>query len=267
MNIRAFKQIQILTTAFFLVLSCTSRVLKTPIDSGTEIPMSLEFLLPNTHECSNVIERVGYTLCYSAKYKHAKWVAWILTKDKVLSKETKRKNTFRQDPDIINGPTLADYRGSGYDRGHFAPAGDMHWSELAMAQSFYLTNISPQTPAFNRGIWSRLENQGRKWTVSIDTIIIIAGGILHDSLPTIGVNKIPIPEEFYKIFLKRVSGKFVAIGFIIPNEGSKNHLKKYAVTVDSVQIRTGIDFFHQLPTDLQKKFENSLNYLEWFGHE
>ena len=95
-------------------------------------------------------------------------VSYKLTKAEVQNQVTKRKDNFRLDPVIKTGSAiLADYKGSGYDRGHLAPAGDMAWSKKAMSESFFLTNMSPQVPGVHRGMWRILEEQIRTCIISI----------------------------------------------------------------------------------------------------
>ena len=96
-----------------------------------------------------IVKRVGYALGYSEKYEQPLWVSYKLTKNETQSKVAKRTNRFKSDPKVTTkSASLKDYRKSGYDRGHLAPAGDMAWSKQAMNESFYLSNMSPQLPRF-----------------------------------------------------------------------------------------------------------------------
>ncbi|MDD3155024.1 MAG: DNA/RNA non-specific endonuclease, partial [Victivallaceae bacterium] len=98
-----------------------------------------------------IIDREGYALGYIELHEQPAWVIYKLTAEEVQNKVAKRSNQFKPDPEIPTGSAaLADYRKSGYDRGHLAPAADMAWSAKAMSDSFYLSNMSPQVPAFNR---------------------------------------------------------------------------------------------------------------------
>ena len=106
-----------------------------------------------------------YTLCYRESYEQAEWSAYCL-RAFMLQKNAKRTNDFRPDPEILGGSaTLADYKRSGYDRGHLTPAGDMVFSREAMSETFYMSNMCPQAAAFNRGIWKDLEDQVREWGI------------------------------------------------------------------------------------------------------
>jgi len=113
-----------------------------------------------------IVEHSAYSLGYNEDHDQATWVAYTLTGAQATSKLYERTDIFRDDPAVVTGSaTLADYKGSGYDRGHLAPARDMTWSRTAMSESFYMSNMSPQIPGFNRGIWKQLESQVRQYAV------------------------------------------------------------------------------------------------------
>jgi len=218
-------------------------------------------LLPTstTHE---IIKHTYYTLSFSKKDEQAEWVAYLLTRS-MLTGQSERGNNFRPDPDVPNGSAqLSDYRKSGYDRGHLCPAGDMTFSDMAMSETFYLSNMSPQVPAFNRGIWKNLESLVREWAEEDDSIYIVTGGILSESKGTIGIDKVTVPSRFYKVIYD-LTGEKKMIAFILPNEKGMKPLKDYVVTVDSVQKVTGIDFFHCLPDSIQNRLKSTSDISKW----
>lgn len=211
----------------------------------------LEIAYANT---SAIVRHAAFTLEYDEHYEQAKWVAYMLTRQNAAGKNA-RTNNFRVDPTVKTGSaTPADYRGSGYDRGHLAPAADFKWSGRAMSETFFMSNMSPQKPSFNRDIWSRLEAQVRRWATEKDTLYIVTGGILKGSLPTIGGN-VAVPEFYFKVILLHRPPIEEAIGFILPNAGSKKHVMDFAVSVDSVESATGIDFFPALPDTIEARVE------------
>ncbi|MBP1631171.1 MAG: non-specific endonuclease, partial [Bacteroidetes bacterium] len=132
-----------------------------------------------------------------------------------------------------------------------------------MEESFYYSNMSPQKPSFNRGIWKQLEELIRDWAVQNKEIYIVTGGVLNDSLSSIGKNKVSVPKYFYKVILDYSEPSIKGIGFIMLNESSKEQLQRYAVTIDSVESFTGIDFFYQLPNDQEKVIESTLSIKSW----
>jgi len=123
----------------------------------------------------------------------------------------------------------------------------MGWSAIAMKESFYYSDMSPQQPTFNRGIWKKLEELSRDWAIENDSICIVTGPVLTNALTTIGPNKVSVPKYYYKIILDCSPPEFNGIAFIIPNDASGLPLKNYAVSINSVEIITGINFFPLLP--------------------
>lgn len=221
----------------------------------------LELPKPNPH--SQIIHHKGYTLSYNSTYNVADWVAYELTAEETIP-VVKRENHFVPDPLLKSGSASNnDYKGSGYDRGHLAPSADMCYSYETMEESFYLSNITPQVPSFNRGIWNKLEDQVRQWAIDDKAVYVVTGTILVKELPTIGYDRITVPEYFYKVILDCAGPGIKGIGFIIPNQGSQEALQHYAVTIDSVEKVTSIDFFYQLPEDQHRIIEKTVDLSKW----
>lgn len=217
---------------------------------------------PQLQPQDTVIKHTGFSLVYSEPHEQAKWVAYFLTAE-MTRPVVKRSNNFRVDPKISTGSAEhADYRGSGFDRGHLAPAGDMGWSEASMSDSFYYSNMSPQRPSHNRGVWKRLEDLVRSWAVAYDSLYVVTGPILKEGLPTIGPNEVAIPEDYYKAIL-RASPEWEGIAFVVPNEGSRAPLQNFARTIDSLEQLSGINFFHLLPDSLEMSVEQRLCTTCW----
>jgi len=219
--------------------------------------------IPKTNPQDIIIDHTGYSLLYNEKHEQANWVAYQLTKEETV-KIVERTDKFLPDPLVkTKSANDKDYSGSSYDRGHLAPASDMGWSSTTMAESFYYSNMSPQDPSFNRGIWKRLEELVRTWAIEIDTIYVVTGPVLTTELTSIGSNKVSVPKYFYKVILDYSEPNIKGIGFIISNSGSSDPLQYYAVTIDSVQKFTGIDFFPLLPDDQEKLIESNLTINDW----
>jgi endonuclease G len=132
-----------------------------------------------------------------------------------------------------------------------------------MAESFYYSNMSPQTPSFNRGVWKRLEELARTWAIENNSIYIVTGPVLTTGLNTIGTNKVSVPNYFYKVILDYSEPSIKGIGFIIPNTGSSEPLQKFAVSIDSVEKFTGIDFFPLLADEQEDLIEKTLCIKCW----
>ena len=219
--------------------------------------------LPAIGREDHVIHHLGYSLLYNEQHENPKWIAYELTASETL-RAYERTNKFLEDPFVSSGTADDfDYKGSGFDRGHLAPAADMGWSEVTMKESFYYSNMSPQLPGFNRGIWKKLEEQVRDWAQDYESIYVVTGPVLKDGLPVIGHNKVSVPEYFYKVILDYTLPDIKAIGFILANESSNEPLNHFAVSVDSVERFTGINFFHQLPDNQEIELEKKLCLPCW----
>ena len=203
--------------------------------------------LPDTVGCGcQVVRHAGYTLAYDECHEQARWVAYVLTRER-LKGDVPRKGNDRFFPDTTvatGSATDHDYGGSGYTRGHLAPAAEMKWSVTAMRESFLMSNISPQKEEFNNGIWKRAEELVRSWAVEFDSLYIVTGPVLDYDLPQFtgrDGNVISIPRQFYKVVYDPV--RHAAIALLIEHRDSKKPLAAFAVTVDEVERATGIDFF------------------------
>lgn len=230
-----------------------------PSTNGSD---NLAFGVPGPSD--TIIDREGYALGYIEYHEQASWVIYHMTYDEATTKATSRNDIFREDPEILSGSaTLADYRGSGYDRGHLAPAADMSFSIKTMDESFYMSNMSPQKGEFNRGIWKDLEALVRSFAISEKDIFVVTGPILPKTKTiTIGQNKVTVPDAYYKVVYDRTSPEKM-IGFILPNAGSSKRLQDFAVTVDVVEQATGLDFFNLLPQPQQEQLESSIDFNAW----
>ncbi len=201
-----------------------------------------------------------FTLSYNATHKQADWVYYRpcigQDEDKV-----KRTNNFREDKLVSSGSAKpSDYVKSGYDRGHLCPAGDMTLSAEAMSETFYMSNMSPQVPGFNRGIWKSLEEQVRKWGKE-EEIYVVTGPVFKDDKGKIGVSGVTVPGYYYKVVYS--PGREQMIAFVLPNEKSDRQFTDHVVSVDSVERLTGIDFFVQLPDTLENRLEAKSDYARW----
>jgi len=219
--------------------------------------------IPSVSPDEKVIRHTGYSLIFNGTYKEANWVAYELTKEET-TKLYERNNKFVTDPMVKTGTaTDKDYAGSGYDKGHLAPAADMEWSATAMDESFYYSNMSPQVPGFNRGIWKKLEELVRSWAIEYNSVYIVTGPVLTKGLPSIGPDNVAVPRYFYKVILNYTETDMKGIGFIIPNASSGELLQKFSVTIDSVEKFTGIDFFPLLPDIEEKAIESTVDINSW----
>ena len=223
---------------------------------GLEVPARRNGDTPVPHE--------GYTLGYRSDAGQAAWAAYVLTRQEVAAANVPRSNNFRPDPAVPGGTAdNRDYEGSGYDRGHLAPAEDMSYSPASMSQSFFYSNMSPQVPAFNRGVWRRLEELVRFWATTYDSVYVVSGPVLEPGLPVIGPHHVAVPHYYYKAILRYGSHGSEGIGFLLRNEPSAATLRSFAVPIDSVEKVTGLDFFPQLPDEQEVQIERTADLKEW----
>ena len=167
-----------------------------PIPS-TEGSDNLAFGVPGPADC--IIDREGYALGYSEYHEQARWVIYHMTKAEATTKAASREDNFRPDPEIPTGSaTLADYKNSGKDRGHMAPAADMSFSPKTLDESFFMSNMSPQEPDCNRGVWKDLEAQVRSFAITEGDVYVVTGPILPKTKTiTIGPNEVTVPSAYY----------------------------------------------------------------------
>ena len=211
-----------------------------------------------------VIVHKGYTVSYNADWKIPNWVAYELTDVEVAGEEPRAKK-FVPDPMVpkYESATTDDYKNSGWDRGHMAPAADMKWDLQAMKESFYLSNVCPQNHNLNGGVWKDLEEQVRDLAAQKGSIYVVCGPIVNADYQTIGANNVVIPSAFFKVLLQEENGKIYTIGFVYENVAGRRPMSTYAMTVDEVEELTGIDFFPSLPDKIEKRVEAEVDFTKW----
>ena len=192
----------------------------------------------------------------------ANCAAYELTRNE-LGGTAERINEFSQDLGVKGCPSPADYAGSGMDRGHLVPAGDMKWSEQAMRQSFMLTNVAPMHKALNEGGWAKLEEKVREWAARDSTLLVFTGPVVNEDDTTLAGGRVTVPSAYYKVIMAPCVRPRRVIAFIYPNGHSGGRLSQYAVSVDEVERRTGLDFFPTLPDEEQQWMERSINLEAW----
>ena len=235
-----------------------------------------------------LIHRIAYELSYNTETRQPNWVAWRLTSEHTDGPFPRKGVPYYDESgkaigissfseDVIRGDYIVDLdvpsprqehvdwkeHPTGIDHGHMCPAADCKWDKGAMNQSFLLTNMCPQNHDLNGGDWDKLENKCRTWAKHYGEIYIVAGPIFkNEERRLFGINKIPIPDAFFKVILC-TSGNPKALGFIFPNNGTQHKLEDYVLPVDDVESITGIDFFPALPDDIESEVEAYANIDDW----
>ncbi len=218
---------------------------------------------PQSSKNLETISHSTISIGYDEDHEVPQWVGYILRREH-LQDCFDRTNNFRLDPSVSTGSALPeDYRGSGYDRGHIAPAGDMKFSDIAMKESFLMSNITPQSPTMNRGRWATLETLIRSWAKEGSETFIVSGPVLREGLKRIGQTGVSVPDDHYKVILRNIRGKLSAIGFLMSQNPTHPKLEAYALSVDQIEDVTGLDFLSHLSEAEQDRLEKKINWQDW----
>lgn len=242
----------------FLGVTATHGVVITERLGGLEIPSYIK-----NHQ---VVLKLGYVISYNLDYVQPDWVAYVLTKDEVQTESVGRSDKFYEETDVIPGSAiLSDYKKSGYDRGHLLSSANRVFSEDYNQSTFSLLNMSPQLHRFNAGLFLKAEKAEREVAVEYEIAFIVSGPIFSDDMATIGTSAIAVPEEFYKVFLiQDEEDVWHAIGLILPQEyEDSRNLAVYAVSVDTVEEITGIDFYPSLEDEIELVVEAECDLVYW----
>lgn len=225
---------------------------------------------------TELIIRQGYVLEHSSMDKIPLWVCESVSAEQ-LTGHLERTNQFKADPDLL-GPKAypKDYAGSGYDRGHQAPAGNQTLDPELKDQTFYMSNMAPQRPSLNRGIWEILESKTRAWVFHYGHAYEWTGPVRcvskessavdtarHCQRQTIGERKVAVPLYFYKIILVQDQSTWKAIAFLLPNTDFKRpyHLESYIASIERIETLTGIEFMPRMSIPERRKLVTQVDAM------
>lgn len=212
----------------------------------------------NQYLCRN-----GYAVNYNYSTKVAYFVTESIVGQQLATRSAARKDDFREDPEIPAQyrVTLKDYVGTGLDRGHMAPAADFVYSAQLMSESFLLSNMMPQAPGNNRGIWKYTEEMTRYWAQKYGQVYVITGTVFDANSPVFG-NNVRVPTYVYKIVIDPQQAR--AIAFLFPNQKlDPKQIANYIVSVAELEQYTGINFSPALPPQMQSMEQTRANLAEW----
>jgi endonuclease G len=281
------------TCAFFLIftlflMGCNDDEPKIPTcPSGEE---GTHILLGNPSDATNdinnpnnyLIQLPEFALSYNRDKGIPNWVSWHL--DNSWLGFAERQDDFRGYPELPadwNAVTKSDYTNSGFDRGHNCPSADRTCSEIGNSATFYMINIMPQAPNNNRGIWSGMESFARDLVLTGKEVYVIMGnyGIggegNNGTADYIDDGKIAVPASIWKILLilpegnndkLRIYDDTRIIAVDIPNTNNISpgmDWHDYMTNVDSIEIRSGYEFFDELPFSLQNALESKVDQGPW----
>jgi endonuclease G, mitochondrial len=238
----------------------------------------VEFGIPELKEGEELICHSAFCLVYDEEHEMAKWTAHIISRE-IINGAVSRTNDFRIDSLIKTGSaeevdyfltTEKDdgslkYDGFGYDRGHLAPSADFRWSPVALSESYFYSNMSPQLPEFNRELWADIESFMREYVYNNPgkDLFIVTAPVLRDDLPkqTRSKNNVSIPEYHYKIGVDMQSKKGIA--FIVSQKNTGYPIESYVVSIDSIEKITGINYFPTLSAEDEKLIESNSDISQW----
>jgi len=216
----------------------------------------------------------GHVLSYNGSRKVPNWVSWELNTSYLGTSD--RQDDFRPDdtfPASEPQASLADYSGSGYDRGHMCPSADRTLTVAANQQTFYLTNMVPQSAHNNRGPWARLESDLRDIALTGKELFIVSGGTFSASSNTIG-SGVVVPDQTFKVIVvldavnqgaSAVTASTRVIGVMMPNEDAQISQSAdwhtFRVSVDAIEAATGDDFLSDVDPAVQAVVEARVDNL------
>nr|XP_034340291.1 nuclease EXOG, mitochondrial [Arvicanthis niloticus] len=206
----------------------------------------------------------NHALSYDQAKRVPRWVLEHISKDKIVGDADRKHCKFKPDPTVPSAFSALneDYIGSGWSRGHMAPAGNNKFSSEAMAETFYLSNIVPQNFDNNSGYWNRIEMYCRELTERFEDVWIVSGpltlpharndGTKRVSYQVIGEDNVAVPSHLYKVILARRSPEStepLALGaFVVPNKaiGFQSQLTEFQVSLHDLEKMSGLVFFPRL---------------------
>jgi endonuclease G len=197
-----------------------------------------------TQRTAQPICREAYLVAYDAPAKIPVYVAYTLLPQNALGCWP-RTNAFVADKSVVGGAKPDDYAGTGYDKGHAAPDGDLSWSEIVEYESFLMTNMYPQHGSLNRGIWKLLETSVRGWAVQYkQPFTIYVGAFYGPNNETIGAGKVVVPHGYYKIVINQATGEVAGWAFphTKPYVNLGNDLTKFRLPISQIQTNAGVQY-------------------------
>lgn len=254
MDIRRYLFIFLTLCSTFIILSTTEQ---NKIESGTPITFR--------KKAEQSLCRRGYIVSYNKDTKTPNWVAWHLSASRTEGHvERPNAGAFHEDAEVpAPRAQNEDYKGSGWSRGHMCPAGDNKWDSIAMYESFLLTNVCPQRANLNSGVWNQIEIICRQWATKYGDLDIVCGPIYYNQKhDTIGVNKVVVPDAFFKVILC-LQDKPKGIGFICINMKENREIGFYVHSINQIERITGYTFFPHLNPLISEQVKSKSNLKEW----
>lgn len=211
----------------------------------------------------NVSFRKGFAFSFNTARKVSDWVGYTVSSSDVQGEQNPTK-LYYKDSAISTCPNPDDYEHYSYAQGALKPTSAARSSKAEMKAVNNYVNIVPMDLALKKGVWRILENLISGWAVTFDSVHVVTGPIYGNKVPEmIGDSRVNVPDKFFKVVMVYNGMDMASIGFIIPNKPDANELKKYSMSVDSVEFETGYDFFSDLPDYLEFFMEEKIEAKIW----
>lgn len=206
---------------------------------------------------ANIKTRESYVTSYDPRNRTAAWVIEQLSPDGLTGPSDRKFCDFKEDDTVhvYHRATNADYRGSGFDRGHLAAAANHKWNQKAMDDTFYLSNVSPQNPNLNQNAWNNLEQYCRSLTKHYMNVFVCTGplylprqepdGKMYVKYQVMGRNHVAVPTHFFKVvILEKQRGEVELRSYVMPNTPVDNKipLERFLVPIESIERASGLLF-------------------------
>lgn len=240
---------------------------------GSQDPVSVEYTLPVDAlelpaftSAATIVTHDAYTSSYNRQTLIPDWVAYELTAEETEGDLSRDGIEFKMDPDLRKGKQAMreDYSNSGWTKGHMMPAADANTQSSTLEETFYFTNICPQSEVLNAGDWQYLEKRVRSLARKYGKVWVVTGPIVGSNMyGTIGDRDVVVPDAFFKALLIEKGGKYSSIAFIMGNDGDRYYLKDCAMSVNELEEETGIDFFPALPDAVEETVEGTVTLSDW----
>ena len=261
----------------------------TPVVNGNKNDASANAYLarlemPKTKSGSQVITHatdnygVTYSLEWDSSKKAQRWTCYDLTARTVETNGNSRAklwpdgDPWNYDPDVPQSEQQAvynelsksyypGYNNVYFEKGHICPSVDRLYTKDANEQTYFMTNIMPMVHNFNGGIWLAMEMQVNTWAKSVDTLFVCKGGTIDNENHVIckTINGHPVPRYYFMALLAKKGSDMKMLGFWVEHvveDHSKDALKGYVYNIDELEQKTGIDFFCNLPDDVEETLES-----------
>ena len=268
MNKKSRKEL-LSAAALAVIFAAWLIIQRTGLLGGSSAPLfdsSEELLeLPAQKPTDNIVRYQGFVSSYNTETLIPDWVAYELTAEETRGDATRADKNFSMDMNFRGRQAMReDYNGSGWTRGHMAPAADFFWDDSAMSETFYFMNICPQREELNNKDWQYLEKQVRSWANKYGKVWVVSGPIIGDNIyGTIGRDHVVVPDAFFKVVMVHDGKRYQSIAFVMGNDAERYWLYDCALTVDELEARTGIDFYPALPDDIEEDTESRYSLSTW----